>query len=65
MYDRMNFEQIWALRVEAEASRHLADRFVDQQTIDDLECYASNLEAQVAQLKSEQEFSLFPYAGHA
>jgi hypothetical protein len=61
----MNFEQIWALRVEAEESRHLADRSIDRQTVIDLEGYASNLEAQAAQLQSEQEFSLFAYAGHA
>ena len=65
MSNRMNFEQIWALRVEAEESRHLADRSIDKQTINDLECYASDLEAQAAQLQSEQEFFLFPYAGHA
>jgi len=63
--DRMNFEHIWALRVEAGESRHLADRFIDKQTVVDLECYASDLEAQAAQLQSEQEFSLFPYAGRA
>ena len=61
----MNFEQIWALRVEAQESRHLADRSIDKQTINDLECYASDLEVQAAQLQSEQEFFLFPYAGHA
>ena len=56
----MNFEQILALRVEAEESRHLADCFIDKQTINDLECYASDLEAQAAQLQSEQEFSPSP-----
>ena len=65
MADRMNFEQIWALRVEALESRHLADRFIDRQTVIDLERYASDLEAQAAQLQSEQEFALLPYAGHA
>ena len=65
MSHRMNFEQIWALRVEAAESRHLADRSIDKQTINDLECYASDLEAQAGQLQSEQEFFLFPYAGHA
>ncbi len=61
----MNFEQIWALCVEAEESRHLADRFIDKQTVIDLECYASDLEAQAAQLQSEREFSVFPYPGPA
>ena len=65
MSDQMSFEQVWALRIEAEESRRLADRFIDRQTVVDLECYASDLEAQAAQLQSAQGFSIFPYAGHA
>ena len=65
MSNRLNFEQVWALRAEAQEARHLADRFFDRETINDLECYASELEAQAAQLQSAQKFPLFPCAGHA
>ena len=57
MAERMIFEQIWALRVEAGESHHLADRFTDIQTVIDLERYAFDLEMQADQLESEQKFA--------
>jgi hypothetical protein len=47
-------EQIWTLRVEAEESRRLAASFADRVSVIDLECYASELEAEAARLQLEQ-----------
>ncbi len=57
MSDKLTFEQIWALRVEAEASRRLARSLADDQAVLDLEGYASELEAEAARLQMEQELA--------
>jgi hypothetical protein len=44
----------WALRVEAEASRRLARRLSDTQSVKDLKSYASELEAEAARLQVDQ-----------
>jgi hypothetical protein len=44
----------WALRAEAEASRRLARRLSDVQSVKDLKSYASELEAEAARLQVEQ-----------
>ena len=48
-------QQIWSLRVEAEESRRLAANFADPLSVIDLECYASELEAEAAKLQLEQD----------
>ena len=55
--DQMTFEQLWALRMEAKEARRLAGSFADRLTVIDLECYASELEAEAAKLELEQEFT--------
>jgi hypothetical protein len=54
MSDNCAAEQIWTLRVEAEESRRLAASFDDRLSVMDLECYASELEAEAARLQLEQ-----------
>jgi len=48
-------EQIWSLRAEAEESRRLAAGFADRLSVADLQCYASELEAEAAKLQLEQD----------
>jgi hypothetical protein len=54
MSDQLTFEQFWALLAETEEARRLAGSFADRPTVIDLECYASELEAEAAKLQLEQ-----------
>ncbi len=62
-------EQIWSLRVEAEESRRLAASFADRLSVIDLQCYASELEAEAEKLQLEQnqqeDLRTIICAGHA
>jgi len=51
MSEQLTFEQLWALRMEAKEARQLAGSVADRVTVIDLECYASELEAEAAKLE--------------
>ena len=55
MSDDHTAKQISSLRVEAEESRQLAASFIDRLSVIDLESYASELEAEAAQLQLERD----------